>query len=604
MPPLDSTAAYEEMGASLLAAQPPTPPTRMPRPSDDWSTTYAHLESRMGFLRTWRWSWWVHWSQLAEFFLPRRWSWLVVANRTWKGRPINDQIIDSMPLQAVRICASGLWTGLTSPSRPWFKLANALPWAELDADGKEWLEDVERKVYTVLAQSNFYTSMAQAFQDVVVFGTSPVIIYEDEEDVIRLYVPCAGEYYLAAGARLSVDTLYREFVLTIAQIVEMFELENCPPQVQKMWQAGGASLDTEMVVAHAIEPNFDLDKRGRSRGTVAVVPDVFTFRELYWLRGQKADRPLSKRGFYGKPFMAARWSTVSNEPYGRSPCMDALGDTKQIQQETRRKAEFIEKGVRPPMGANPELKNEPASIIPGMITYMNTDGGKKGFWPLFEPEAQWLTGMSNDIDKVSARVQTCLFVDIFMAISRMEGVQPRNQLELTKRDLERLQVLGPFIELFENEFAGPAIWRVIEILERRHMLKPRPASMRGVPLKINYQSIMRLAQSQAESVAMKDFLGTMGTLSAAAKAAGLPDPLRVVDLDKSARHYADVVTYPASCLFTEQQVEQNDAARAKGEQEARMPGDMAAGVNAAKTLSETQIPGDNALNALLTGQTG
>ena len=125
-----------------------------------------------------------------------------------------------------------------------------------------------------------------------------------------------------------------------------------------------------------------------------------------------------------------------------------------VSEETRRKAEFIEKGVRPPMGANPELKNEPSSIVPGNITYTSTDGGKKGFWPLFEPNPQWLAGITADIDKINARINQCLFVDVFMAITRMEGVQPRNELELTKRDLERLQELGPFITKFENEFAG------------------------------------------------------------------------------------------------------------------------------------------------------
>jgi hypothetical protein len=35
-------------------------------------------------------------------------------------------------------------------------------------------------------------------------------------------------------------------------------------------------------------------------------------------------------------------------------------------------------------GANAELKNEPSSIIPGMITYTGTDGGRKGFWPSSE----------------------------------------------------------------------------------------------------------------------------------------------------------------------------------------------------------------------------
>jgi hypothetical protein len=528
---------------------------------------------------------------------------LVVANRMSRGDPINDQIIDSTGTLAVRTCAAGMWTGLTSPSRPWFKLGIGLPFDQLDADGKEWLEDTEQRIYAVLAQSNFYTTMAQAFQDVTVFGTAPVIIYEDSEDVIRCYLPCAGEYYLAVGARLSVTTLFREFTLTVEQIVDMFTLEKCPDQVQKLWADGGAALDVEMVVAHAIEPNFQINGRGanRSRKGISIVPGKFPFREVYWLKGQKSSAPLSVRGFVSQPFMCSRWSTVSNDAYGRSPCMDAIGDTKQIQQETRRKAEFIEKGVRPPMGANPELKNEPASIIPGHITYMTTDGGKKGFWPLFMPEAAWLGGITADIKEVSARIERCLFVDLFMAISRMEGVQPRNELELTKRDLERLQELGPFVEMFENEFAGPAIRRVLDILQRRRMLKPMPKSLMRMPLKINYLSIMKLAQQAAESVAMKDVFVTAGEASAAAKAAGIPDPIRVINWDQSMRKYADRNNFPEDCLYTEDEVRQHDAARAQGEAQAQIPAASMAAVSAAKTLSDTKVPGGSALEALLGG---
>ena len=114
--------------------------------------------------------------------------------------------------------------------------------------------------------------------------------------------------------------------------------------------------------------------------------------------------------------------------------------------------------------------------------------------------------------------------------------------------------MGPFIELFETEFAGPAIQRVLEILENRRMLKPKPPSLRGVPLKINYMSIMKLAQRSAETVAMKDVFGTMGELSSAAKAAGVPDPIRVIDLDKAARKYGELANFPAECFFTEQEV--------------------------------------------------
>jgi hypothetical protein len=520
-----------------------------------------------------------------------------------RGQPLNDAIIDSTGLLAVRTCAAGLWTGLTSPSRPWFKLGVALPWIQVDADAKAWIEDSEERLYTVFGQSNFYTIMAQAFQDVTVFGTAPVTIYEDVEDIIRCYLPAAGEYYLGVGARLTVDTNYTERTYTVLQIVEQFGLDNCPESVQKQWEEGGASLDLEYVVAQATEPNFAISSGRRGGEDIKAVPGVFPYREVYWLKGNKTGKPLSIRGFHKKPFMAARWSTVSNDAYGRSPCMDALGDNKQVQTETRRKAEFIEKGVRPPMGADPELKNEPASILPAHITYMSTTGGKKGFWPLFEPNPAWLTGITADIKDVSARIEKCLFVTLFMAISQMEGVQPRNELELTKRDLERLQELGPFITQFENEFATPAIDRVLEIMERNKLLKPKPASLRGIPLGVKYTSILRLAQQAAESVAMKDVFATAGELSSAAKAAGVPDPIRVINLDKAFRKYGDLNNFPVDCLFTDEEVQQHDAARAKAQQEAQQPGAAMAAVDAAKTLSDTQIGGGNALGAML-GQQG
>ncbi len=594
-----ATAHYEEMSSSLLSKQPLTAPDKLDVMDSAWSTFFLHCEQRLGMLRTWRYSFWAHWARLAEFWDPKRYHWLVVANRTSRGNPINDAIIDSTPTLALRVCASGLWTGMTSPSRPWFAFETGLPGQQLDSEGKAWLEDTQKKAYQVLAESNFYQVMAQAFSDTALFGTGPVIVYEDFEDIIRLYLPCAGEYYLAVGGRLDVTDLYREFTFTVKEIVDMFGVKNCPAEVKKMWAQGGASLDNEFVVAHCIEPNFAVSKQQGGDEEISIVPGMFAYRELYWLKGIKTAQPLSKRGFHKKPFMVARWSTVSNDAYGRSPCMDALGDNKQIQLETRRKAEFIDKGVRPPMGANVELKNEPSSIISGMITYMSTDGGKKGFWPLFEPQAQWLAGITADIDKVSARIERCLFVDVFMAITRMEGVQPRNELELTKRDLERLQQLGPFITLFENEFGNPFFERLLDIMTRRRILKPLPQSLKNVPLKIKYTSIMRLAQQSAEAVGMKDFLSTMGGLSSAAKAAGVPDPLRIVDLDKSGRRFAEVTNFPIDCLFTDKEVASHDQIRKQAMQQAQAPGQMMATVQAAKTLSDSSASSDNLLGQLM-----
>ncbi len=104
--PLDSQIAerahYEIMGPSLLADIPETDYAR-PRPEAPWwGELYNHLEARRNALRSWRWAWLLHWQLLAAYFMPRRWQFLaIVANRMWKGAPINDQIINSEGLQAV-----------------------------------------------------------------------------------------------------------------------------------------------------------------------------------------------------------------------------------------------------------------------------------------------------------------------------------------------------------------------------------------------------------------------------------------------------------------------------------------------------------------------
>lgn len=598
-------AAYQDVDLMSLADMPIGQSLTPPITPMWWGPLYKQIENRRKALTTWRWSWLLHWQVLAEFFLPRRWQWLtIVANRMWRGPPVNGSIIDSTGLQAVRVCASGLWTGLMSPSRRWFSLGVVgRLYDTLDAEAKRWLETVGDVVDTVMHQSNFYVQMAQMFQDEVVFGTSPPIIYEDKEDVIRVYLPAPGEYMLGSGARLTTDTLIREYTYTILQSVEFFTFEKCTPTIQQAFING--TMDTEVVICHIIEPNYPImDARGK-RTDKFPISSLFPVREVYWVKGDMGTGPLSIRGFHEMPFMAARGGLVGNDPYGRSFCMDALGDAKQVQLESLRKAEFIEKGVRPPMGADPELKNEPASIMPARITYMNTAGGKKGFWALFEPNPIWLQGITADIDKVNLRTEKCLFVDVFLAISRMEGVQPKNELELTKRDLERLQQLGPLVELHETEVASPAINRIFSICQRRGMIPPMPQSLRGTTFKIEYQSIMRMAMQASEAVSLKDFLQSMGAASAAAKAATLPDPLRIVNLEQWGRDYARATHMRSHILYTEDQVKTHDAARDQATQQAHkqataVPATLAA-VKAAQTLSQTPLNNGSALDAIAGG---
>jgi hypothetical protein len=60
--------------------------------------------------------------------------------------------------------------------------------------------------------------------------------------------------------------------------------------------------------------------------------------------------------------------------------------------------------------------------------------------------------------------------------AQMEGVQPRNELEIIERKGEKLIQLGPVLERFENEALDPAIERCFNIMLRAGCCRRRRLS--------------------------------------------------------------------------------------------------------------------------------
>lgn len=590
-------AFYEIAGPALLAQIDPDDEDDLSEAPDWWPVLFQSLQGRLTQLRNWRYSWWIHAREKARLILPYRYHWVITPNLMTRGNPVNQDIIDATGTLAMRVCAAGMYSGLMGPSRPWFKLAMAIG-DETDppAEVQRWLDDATMRILAVFAGSNFYTLGAQMMEDVSTFGTSPMIIYEDDETIIHCYLPCFGEYMLGKGGKFRHDTFYREYVMTTEQIVDFFGFDNCPPEVRNMWREGGASLEFERVIAHAIEPNWALSRRGRKGdGAISVLPGNFTYREVYWLRNEPDSKSLSLRGFMERPFMVMGWTFTSNEAYARGPGDDALGAINQLQHEQMRKGEYIDHFVRPPMTAPPELKNQPSSTRPGDITYTTMDAN---FKPAFEANPAGMAPIVEDIKEVQARIRAIFHNDAFLAISEMEGIQPRERLELTFRMSEKIQLLGPVIETAEGEL-GHAVYRVASIMHRRGMFAPMPAQLRGQPIKITYISQMKQLQNAAETASIQGLAQFAGEMTEGALAAGLAPPVRVLNLDRAVRRYGQAIGAPAILVFSEQEVAQHDQVRAKAAQQQQMMQATLPAVQAAEGLSRTPVGDNTALNMLL-----
>lgn len=585
---------YTRASPVLLAEAPadPGPEPRQPANDNGWPVLYQHLESRIAAFTTWRLSWWQHWGEIARYMLPRRYHAFITANTYDRGLRRDGLIVNETSTLAGQTCAAGLMSGLTDPDRPWLRLGPAIPGMELGRAGQMWYDDLTDRLRYVQQESNFYESLSVAYEDLVFFGNGVGVDYEDAENVMHSVNYCAGEYFLGAGYDFSDEVLYAEFRLTVAQVVERYGIEKCPDEVRNAWRQKGGALEGELVIGHAIEPNFAvLGQRGES---VGVVPGGFAWREVFWLRGKPGVGPLSTAGFNERPQWNLAWNKVSNDPYARGPGSDALGATIQLQLEEARKAEAIEKVVRPPMGADPAMMNQPTSTRPDGITYVNTRDGKPGYYPLYEirPDIAAITG---DIGKVEERIGRIFFNNLFRMIESLRG-QVHGQVTATEIDAlkaEQLMQLGPVIGRVLGSIRQ-RIQRQLRIMARYGLIPRKPQSLARVPLKIEFISMLTQAQRAASTAAIERAFAFTQSIAPVYPAARYN-----LDANEAVREYSELHGVPARIIRAPAAVKQLQEAEEKEKAAAQLGQVAAAGVEGAKALGNANITSNTALGALV-----
>lgn len=498
-----------------------------------------YLERRMATLRKeyeageWR----SHHMDLSDFILPRRGKFLCRDKR--KGRKVNRNILSPVPFRAAETFANGLCTGLTSKARLWFNFTledDAL----LEMPGvRRWLSKCERLMQQWMDTSNLYSQLPEIYVDLAVFGTTPSLILEDYKTLFRVETFEAGEYLLAKNARGVIDALFREYEDTVENIVTEFGLENCSEDLQKKFK-DRAHRDDLVRVGHGIEPNLDALPGVPGKRNMA-------YRSVYWERDcTLKERFLRYEGYEETPLLAPRWS--GKDVYGRSAGMDALPECKALKQAIIRKEQGKERLTIPPMVAPASLKNAGANLLPGGVSYLDATETAQ-FRSVYEKYDPRLDVQMQDIKDYEAKIRSIFYNDLLFAISNMDGVQPRNVIEIMERKEEKLQQLGGGVERFETEFLEPLIDRVWAIAERRGMLPPPPRVIDGKRVKVIFVGPLALAQKSQSILAMERTLALIGSM-----AKSYPEAGDKLDTDKAIDEYVDLTNTPTSIIRPDEEV--------------------------------------------------
>jgi hypothetical protein len=485
----------------------------------------------------------AHYKDLQQYISPRRGRFFEQDRN--KGTKKHQNIINGAAIQALRVAVAGMLNGTMSPSRPWFALETMAPDIMDSAEVRDWLWKTELIIRSILNASNFYNMAPVFLKELLLFGTSLMTHVDDFADVSRFYTHTAGSYWLGQNDRLEIDTLGRKFEWPVIQIIKQFGLKNVSTSIKQAYDDG--AYNRWYPVVHFIEPNDDFNSDTELAGNKK-------FSSVYYEPGNANtdstnNKFLAKGGFDQFPAYAVRWDVTEGDIYGVDcPGMTSLGDVKQLQVEERRKAQGIDKMVNPPLSGPPPVKNVQVSGLAGGLTVYEGDDQKQKLQPIYQVEPR-LQELRLDMDAVERRINNAYFNDLFLAISNMEGIQPRNQLDLSQRNEERLIQLGPVLERLHGEFLDRMIDRVFNQAVKADILPLPPEVLQGSPLRVRFISTLAMAQ---RSVVVNDlerfvnFGGIIGQVS--------PGALDKIDSEKIIDEWSKATGLPPKVVNSDEEV--------------------------------------------------
>ena len=541
------------------------------------------LSKEFAALRTARAEWDPIWSdvrrhtrtQRSRFDLSRKHS----SDADVQGSEMD--LLDTHARKASRILRSGLHGGMTSPSRPWFKLG--LPDRDLmddDAVGL-WLHQCEAILRDIFRGSNTYSSLQQGYGEAGDFATSAMFVVRDRAEVIRCYPMEIGEYWLGADERGVANTCYRRCRMTVDQVVREFGLDNVSENTRTRYDR--SNYHDLLDVVRVVKPRRARDPDKVDALNMPVMVGAYE-------ENAKTDEILHVGGGEAGLLNVARWEVSGYEPYGIvSPGMDALADTRQLQYYALRKAEAVDNAIRPPMMGPTSLATANKQFFPGGITYVDDLTLQKGgLRPIHESRAD-IGVMLEDVREQRSRVDSDYFVDLFMMFNELDRRQITAE-EVIRRHEEKLIMLGPVLDLLGRERLQPFIARAFAIANEGGLIPEAPPAIQGMPLQVEYISTLAQAQKAVGVGPIERTIGFIGTLAELD-----PSVLHRMNADEALEEFTELVGAPPKMLRSKDEAEGLRQAEAEAAEGAAAMSAMEPMARSAALLSEASERGVSAL---------
>ncbi len=451
----------------------------------------AELKNNLSRLMEKRSTWESHWQEVADLMLPRKAE--ITKERT-RGDKRSTKIFDATAIHSLELLAASLHGMLTSSANRWFSLRFKEAVLNENDEAREWLEDSIDKMYLAFARSNFQQEIFENYHDLIAFGTSCLMVEEDEDDIIRFSARHIKEIYIEENKKGLIDNVYRKFKLTVDQAIQKFGAENLSKEINNTYKSNPYD---EVEICHIVRPRSIYDGSKQDKKNMK-------FQSIYFEHG--TDHVISVGGFNENPYVVSRYLKSSTEIYGRSPSMNALPDVKVLNKMVEHGLKASAKMIDPPLLVPDDSMLAPVRMTPGSLNYYRS-GSRDRIEPLNIGQNTTVTlNAENARREAIARM---FHVDQL----QIQSNRTMTATEVLQRNEEKMRILGPVMGRIQSELLEPMINRVFSIMLRNRLFREAPPILANQEIDIEYVSPMALAQKGQELQNVMRGLELFGSLS-------------------------------------------------------------------------------------------
>jgi hypothetical protein len=490
--------------------------------------TQYHV-SRLGALKTERSNFDAQWEEAAARASPAHVNMFTGAQGAsmQQGQKKTEQQFDGTTAAAGQKFMAVMESLVTPQNSVWHMLKVLDKVLKRNRAVKRFFDDLSDQLYDYRyrAAANFVGNAQQAYHSLGIFGNG--VLYIDQPDKgkgLRYKNIFLGEAYFVENHAGVVDTLYRIFRLTNAQMLERYG-DRCPDVVKEAVK-NPQQRDQKREVLHVVLPNNKFTP-GAIFGSSA-----FEFLSLHIDVQTQTD--LRASGYDCFPYAIARYTQISGETYGRGPAQYVLPSIKGLNEQKKTHLKQGHRHSDPTLLAYDDGKLGSAQLRAGKMV---PGGVSKDGRLLIQPlPAGNMTANEKLMEMERVIIHDAFLISLFQILV---DTPTMTATEVLERAREKGMLLAPTAGRLQAEWLGPMIEREIILLARQQLLPDLPPILKdaAIEYKIEYDNPMsRMARSERAS----GFMRALSNAAEYAKMTGDVEPLDWFDFDRATPAILDI----------------------------------------------------------------